>query len=98
MNDRDLIRYLARQHGQHHRPRYYIQRAKEEFGRDVSGSSVCKAIGRYTNRLHNDAQPLIERAKRLYSDCQYDAGYTRHILERRFNVNVEKIKEIEEGK
>jgi hypothetical protein len=82
MNDRELIRYLARQHGGHHRPRWYIQRAKEEFNRDVSGSSVCKAIGRFTNRLQNDAQPLLAKAKDLYNACRFDAGYTRHILER----------------
>jgi hypothetical protein len=48
----------------------------------VSGSSVCKAIGRFTNRLQNDAQPLLAKAKDLYNACRFDAGYTRHILER----------------
>ena len=81
ITDKEIIRMIARRDGDHHRPSYYKEAAKE-FGREVSSSSVTKSIGSWAIRSRKDPKPLLEKAARLYVLCDFDAGYLRHIVEK----------------
>ena len=81
ITDREIIRMIARRDGDHHRPSYYKEAAKE-FGREVSSSSITKSIGNWKTRTRKDPKPLLDKASRLYVLCDFDAGYLRHIVER----------------
>lgn len=83
--DRDVVRMIARKNGSHLKPSEYITLAKQKpYGRDVSNSTVTKAIGTYANRLATDAGEASFIAKQLLRYCKHDISYAEHILQKAF--------------
>ena len=84
-SDRDVVRRIARKNGSHLKPSDYISIAKEEpYGRDISNSTVTRAIGSYATRLSSDAAEASFIAKQLLRYCKHDLSYAEHILQKSF--------------
>lgn len=83
-SDRDIVRMLARKHGSHYRPSWYISQAQREYQRDISNSTVTKSLGCYRSRLSTDTNDAVALAKRLLSHCKHDVPFAEHILHKAF--------------
>ena len=85
--DREIVRRIARKEGSHLKPSEYIAKAKTSpYKRDVSNSTVTKAIGSYSTRLATDATEASFIAKQLLRYCKHDLSYAEHILQKAYLV------------
>lgn len=83
--DRDIVRRIARKNGSHLKPSEYISIAKSApYKREVSNSTVTKAIGSYATRLSSDASEASFIAKQLLRYCKHDLSYAEHILQKAY--------------
>jgi hypothetical protein len=73
-SDRAKILAVAKEFGFLHRPLFYIEKARRIYGKDVSNSSVTKAIGTWSTRLRINKQRVRKKAQELLELCHWDYG------------------------
>ena len=71
-SDRATILEIAKEFGFLHRPRYYREKAKRLYGKDVSNSSVTKAIGTWSTRLRLNKSKVRKKSHELLDLCFWD--------------------------
>ena len=77
---KDLIQLMGRRLGNHQKPCVYIQAIKDEYGIEVTNSSVTKSLGSYWSRLKTDESSLVEIGKRLLHACHNDIALASYII------------------
>ena len=77
---KDLIQLMARRLGNHHKPAVYIKAIKEEYGIEVTNSSLTKSLGSFWSRLRTDESQLLEIGKTLLRACHNDRGLANYII------------------
>lgn len=77
---KDLIQLMARRLGNHHKPAVYIKAIKEEYGIEVTNSSLTKSLGSFWSRLRTDERELVKIGKRLIHACHNDKALAGYIV------------------
>jgi hypothetical protein len=71
-SDRGKILEITKEHGFLRRPKFYIEKAKELYGCEVSNSSVTKAIGTWSTRLRLNKSKVRKKSHELLDLCFWD--------------------------
>jgi len=77
---REMIQLVARDIGNHLKPSEYIDEVYKRFGVETTGSSVCKSLGSFANRLRADEKHLKKIGRQLIDECYGDRDLARYIL------------------
>ena len=80
INDKEIIQMVARKPGIHQTNEYYRTKAKHEYNREISSSTVVKALGSLKNRLTNSERDLLIVAKQYLSNCNHDVGLANYMI------------------
>ena len=71
---------VARKYGLNQTNEYYRHKAKSDYQREISSSTVVKALGSLKNRLNNNEKNLLISAKQYLSNCNHDVGLASYMI------------------
>ena len=71
-SDRAKILEIANEFGFLHRPKFYIEKSKILYKKEVSNSSVTKAIGTWSTRLRLNKSKVRKKSHELLDLCFWD--------------------------
>ena len=77
---KEIIQMMAQRLGNHHKPCVYIKAIKDEYGIEVTNSSLTKSLGSFWSRLQTDESLLMEYGKKLLRLCHNDKGLASYII------------------
>ena len=77
---KELIQIMAKKLGNYHKPAVYIKAIKDEYGVEVTNSSLTKSLGSFWSRLRTDESQLLEIGTTLLRACHNDRGLANYII------------------
>jgi hypothetical protein len=80
MNDKEVIRAIARDKGYHHTNKYYRDYALRHYQRDISPSTTTKALGSLPNRLRHCESNLVKSAQAFLRKVNNDVGLAIYLI------------------
>ena len=83
----DAVRRVAKEYGYNKRHQFYISKCQELFGIDVGSSTISRAIGIFSERMHRQMHGQSDAeiaSKELLNAADGDIRIARRILDQVF--------------
>ena len=82
---RSMIRATVGIYGNHYTPAFIKELVMKEYGVEVTGSDINRAIGSRFNRVLDSEHALACNAREFLYACGLDVALAKHLIEREKN-------------